>query len=167
MANQEFTLSQEFLNQIFEYRDGELYWKIKPSNSVKIGNKAGCLDTSNGYYVVRIKGKMHGLHRIVFAMHYDVFPKMIDHIDGNPKNNKIENLRKADDKQNQWNQKLHSRNTSGFKNVFFRKDKKKWACRLQVNGKTISRGAFNTPEEASVYAEQLRIQFHGEFARNL
>ena len=157
-------LTKELLNEYFEYRDGELFWK-KKGKGIQTGNVAGCLDT-NGYYKVRIHGKMHGIHRVIFAMHYGYFPKNADHIDGNPANNKIENLREATTAQNAWNTTNHSRNTSGYKNVLFRKDRKKWACRFRVNGKDIMRGYFDTPEEANSYAEILRKQFHGEYAKS-
>jgi len=164
MANQEFTLSQEFLNKIFEYRDGELYWKVQPSHSVKAGDKAGCFDKYNGYYIVRLAKKMYGLHRIVFAMHHGYFPEMVDHIDRNPANNRIENLRPVNNQQNQWNTNNHASNTSGYKNVMFRKDRNKWVCRIKINGKHIMRGAFDTAEEANIYANELRKQLHGEYA---
>ena len=117
-------LTKEYLHTLFDYKDGELYWKIRPANCIQIGDKAGCLDT-NGYYKIRIHKRMHGTHRIIFAMHHGYFPKQIDHIDRNTKNNKIENLRDASAAQNMWNTLKNPRNTSGYKNVLWRKDKKK------------------------------------------
>jgi HNH endonuclease/AP2 domain len=157
-------LTKELLHEYFEYRDGELFWK-KEGKGIQTSKLAGCVDT-NGYYKVKIQGKMHGLHRVIFAMHYGYFPSNIDHIDGDQSNNRIENLREATTAQNAWNTTSNSRNTSGYKNVLFRKSRGKWTCRFKVNGKHIMRGAFNTPEEASVYAEFLRKKFHGEFARS-
>ena len=155
-------LTQDYLHILFKYKNGELFWKIKPARPVMIGDMAGCQDT-NGYKKVRINGKMHGNHRIIFAMHNGYFPKQIDHIDRNPKNNKIENLRDATHAENQWNTTKNAKNTSGYKNVLWRKDKKKWTCRFKVNGKHIMRGSFNTAEEANVYAEKLRKELHGEY----
>ena len=155
-------LTQKYLHQLFDYKDGTLYWKIRSSHRIHIGDKAGCLDTNN-YYKIRINGKMYGSHRVIYAWHYGYFPKIIDHIDGNPENNKIENLREATHSQNNWNSRKNSRNTSGFKNVRWRKERNKWTCQFQVNKKTISRGAFDTAEEASIFAEKLRKELHGEF----
>ena len=156
-------LTQNYLKSIFDYRDGELYWKIRPANCIQIGDKAGCLDT-NGYYKIRINNRMHGTHRVIFAMHYGYFPRQIDHIDRNTKNNKIENLRDASYAQNQWNTLKNPRNTSGYKNVLWRKERNKWTCQFKINGKTIIRGAFDTAEEANIYAEKLRKELHGQFA---
>jgi len=158
-------ITQELLHNLFTYKDGKLFWKIKPSNSVNIGDVAGCLD-SNNYYRVRISNKMYGLHRIIFAMHYGYFPLIIDHIDGNSKNNLLSNLREATHAENAWNSKLHQKNTSKYKNVIFRKERNKWTCRLRINGKNIMRGAFDTPEEANIYAIKLRKEMHKEFANH-
>ena len=158
-------ITQEYLHSIFNYRDGILYWKIKPSNAVNIGDVAGCLDKNN-YFRVTIFYKLYGVHRIIFFMHNNYLPKIIDHIDGNPKNNNINNLREANNCSNMWNSKLHSRNTSKYKNVIFRKERNKWTCRFKVNGKNIMRGAFNTAEEANLYAINLRNELHGEFANH-
>jgi hypothetical protein len=158
-------LTQDYLQSIFDYKDGELFWKIKPNKPISIGTKAGCLDTNN-YYRVRIKGKMYGLHRIIFLMHYGYLPLIIDHIDGNPKNNVLSNLREATVAENAWNSKLHKKNTSNYKNVIFRKDRNKWTCRIRINGKDIMRGAFNSPEEANDYATNLRNEFHKQFFKS-
>ena len=164
MADQ--ILTQDELHKIYEYKDGYLYWKIKPNARKNIGDVVGCLDKTNLYYKTRYKDKNYLVHRLIFAWHYGYFPPMIDHIDGNKSNNKIQNLRAADNKSNQWNQKLHSKNTSGFKNVIYNKFKKVWVCRFKVNGKHIMRGYFKTPEEANELAIKMRKKMHGEFAKD-
>ena len=164
MADTNSTPSIDLLHELFEYRDGDLYWKVSVSPRAQAGNKAGCFDCSGGYYKTSINGKDYGIHRIVFAIHHGFFPTIIDHIDRNPANNRIENLREATISQNAWNAAKNSRNTSGYKNVLFRKARNKWTCRFKVNEKHIMRGSFNTAEEASVYAEILRQELHGKFA---
>jgi len=156
-------LTQDYLHTLFDYKDGELYWKVRSAHKIHIGDKAGCKD-ANGYYRVRINKKMYGLHRIIFAMHNGFFPKQIDHIDRNIQNNKIENLREVNSAQNMWNVVKNSRNTSGYRNVLFRKDKQKWTCRFRINGKDIMRGSFKTAEEANEYAIKLREELHGQYA---
>jgi hypothetical protein len=159
-------LPQEELHRLFDYKDGNLYWKIKPANRTNIGDVVGCIDKHNLYIRSRYKEKCYLVHRLIFAWHYGYYPKMIDHIDGNRSNNKIENLRAAENSSNQWNQKLHSKNTSGYKNVVYNKFKKVWVCRFKVNGKHIMKGYFKTPEEANELAIKLRKDFHGEFAKD-
>jgi predicted metal-dependent phosphoesterase TrpH len=156
-------LTQDYLHTLFDYKDGELYWKVRLANCIQIGDKAGCLD-ANGYYRIRINKRLYGVHRLIFAMHHGYFPRQIDHIDRNTKNNKIKNLREANSAQNMWNTLKNHRNTSGYKNVIFRKDKQVWACRFKVNGKNIMRGYCKTAEEANELAIQLRKELHGRFS---
>lgn len=158
-------LTQEFLLSLFDYKDGELYWKVKAANCVSIGDKAGCLDKLNNYCKVRIHGKMYLSHRIIFMMHHGYMPKQIDHIDRNRSNNKIENLREADPSQNMANA-VYKAGKSNKKNVLWRKDREKWTVRIKFRGKYIARGAFDTIEEAEQYAIQLRNQLHKEYANH-
>ena len=85
--------SQEELHELFEYKEGNLYWKIKPRNSAKIGDKVGSLD-SKGYVVLKLNNLPYKMHRIIWAYHYDTISSnlQIDHIDGNKENNHISNL---------------------------------------------------------------------------
>jgi len=63
---------------------------------------------------------------LIFLYHHGYLPKFVDHIDGNKKNNRIENLREATKSQNAMNQKVSTRNTSGIKGVMWHKRDKKW-----------------------------------------
>ena len=83
------SITQDYVKQLFEYRDGELYWKVKYSQRVKIGAKAGALD-GDEYFRISINGKRYLNHRLIFLMHHGYLPEYLDHIDGNPSNNKIE-----------------------------------------------------------------------------
>ena len=166
MADQNFTLTQEFLLHIFDYKDGELYWKnkYKPTSSIKIGDKAGFIH--KGYMALRMNKKYYAIHRLIFMMHYGYFPKFIDHKDNNPLNNKIENLREATSQQNNCNQKLSSRNTSGYKNVIWNKNYKKWQVLIRVNGKMKWFGAYFCKDVARFVAETMRYKYHKEFANH-
>ena len=77
-------LPQEELHRLFDYKDGNLYWKIKPANRTNIGDVVGCIDKHNLYIRSRYKEKCYLVHRLIFAWHYGYYPKMIDHIDGFP-----------------------------------------------------------------------------------
>ena len=165
MADQDSTLTQEYLQSIFEYKDGELYWKVKKSNAVNIGDKAGCIDKCSGYVKVRVNSRMIGAHTIIFMMHYGFLPNQIDHIDRDKSNNRIENLRIADPSQNMANA-VFKAGKSNKKNVLWRKDREKWTVRIKFRGRYIARGAFDTVEEAEKYAILLRNQLHKEYANH-
>jgi len=83
----------EHLKEYFEYRDGNLYWKVANSNSVKVGQKVGHISPS-GYGRVNIDCKKYLLHRIIWQLHYGSIPDnlQVDHINSNKLDNRIENL---------------------------------------------------------------------------
>ena len=72
------------------------------------GKEVGWKD-KRGYYHVRIKKQVYKLHRIVFYMYHrrDPRKKVIDHIDGDPSNNQIFNLRAVSHKDNTRNTKTN------------------------------------------------------------
>jgi hypothetical protein len=158
-------ITKEELNNLFDYVDGNLIWKINArSNHVK-GSKAGCIKGS-GYIYIKINNKLYLAHRLIFLMHHGFLPKCIDHIDGNKTNNKIENLREATNQENQYNRKLSKNNKSGIKGISWNKLVKKWQIYLSINGKNISFGFFDDLELAELIINEAREKYHGKFARN-
>jgi hypothetical protein len=137
-----------YLHNAFEYGEGHLYYKISPAWRIKIGQKAGSI--SAGYLAVRIKNKTYKIHRLIFLYHKGYLPKEIDHIDRNPLNNKIENLREATRSENMRNTKLMSTNQSGYRGVCWHTPMQKWRAQISFQGKKIHLGYFNTPKEAYV-----------------
>lgn len=118
--------------------------------------------------VLGIKNRNYQLHRIIWALHYGEIPDgLIDHIDGNPFNNKISNLRIATHSQNQMNRKRQSNNQSGFKGVSVQGGNRKFPYRASImaNGKRVGLGTFKTPEEAHEAYCQAAVKMHGSFAR--
>ena len=98
-------MNKELINKYFEYKNGGLYWKInKPNSKYKAGDKAGCL-YSNGYYVIKFNNKRYLEHHLIYLLFKSEIPKglIIDHIDQNKLNNKIENLRLVDRGINRMN----------------------------------------------------------------
>ena len=73
---------------------------------------------------------------------------LIDHIDGNVRNNKIENLRLVTPQDNQRNTKINSKNISGIIGVFWSRNDCKWYSRITVNGNKIHLGSFYDKTDA-------------------
>jgi hypothetical protein len=156
------------LHEVFEYKDGSLFWKVKPhpmANRIKIGDIADNKKTLN-YRTVFLDQQSYLLHRIVYKMFNGECNGVIDHIDGNPANNRIENLRLATMEQNQRNAKLRKDNTSGIKGVSFDKSKNLWRVRLQINKKCKIFGDFEDLELAQLVAVEARNKYHGSFANH-
>jgi hypothetical protein len=106
------------------------------------------------------------LHQAVWLYHHGYIPEMLDHIDGDTRNNRIENLRECTNGQNQFNSRRKSNNRSGFKGVAYRSGyRQKWEARVTVGGKRHILGRFDTPEEAALaYADGAKALV-GEFFR--
>ena len=166
MAETYFNLSQDYFKTIFDYKDGNLYWKKRMALCLKMGALAGTVKRHTPYKRVQVLRKNLLQHRVIFFMHYGYLPELIDHIDGNSLNNRIENLREATYSQNSINKKLLSNNKSGFKNVCWDKGYKKWAVFLRLNRKNVNIGRFDDVELAGLVAEEARDKYHKDFARH-
>mgnify|MGYP000574837211 CR=1 FL=1 len=159
-------LTVDLLNELFTYdkETGKLYWKAA-RRGVTVGKEAGH-DNGKGYLRVRINRKLYVVHRIIFLMHKGYYPALLDHIDGNTHNNKIENLRPASKSQNQHNSKTYKNNTTGYKGVSYNKQSKKFSATIALNYKPIWLGYHNTPEEADAVVRAAREELHGNFANH-
>lgn len=156
-------INQQMALNLFKYENGQLFWKVKKAIQINIGDIVGSFDFKKGYFRVGINNKDYYIHRIIFLMHYGILPECVDHIDGNPKNNNIENLRQATKAQNQYNSKTLKNNTSGFKNIYFDKRRNKWNVKFNINYKQKMFGSFINIEDAKNHAIIIRKQLHGEF----
>ena len=87
------------------------------NNKVKSGDIAGSLNKTNKYYQIRLNYKNYLVHRLIFLYHHNYLPKVIDHIDRNKLNNKIENLREVTHSQNLMNCKSYKNSSSKYKGV--------------------------------------------------
>jgi hypothetical protein len=159
------TITQEQLKEMFTYKDGKLFWKVKKAWKTKIGEEAGSLN-ERGYCNISIDHKKYKAHRLIFLMHHGYLPEYIDHIDGNPGNNRLENLRECTTAQNQWNQKVSSKSTSGIKGVVWHKRVNQWQARVCVSGVRHYLGYFRSPELAERAVKDFREQQHGDFVNH-
>jgi hypothetical protein len=158
------TLAKRF-NEVFEYRDGQLYWKINTNKSKNLIGKLAGGPKKRAYGLVTIDSKSFLIHRVIFCMFHGYLPKQVDHIDGNPQNHRIENLRAATSSTNNMNRGAQVNNRSGIKNVCWNKTHKRWSVQIQKNKKRVYTGMFDDLELAELVAHMAREKYHGEFAR--
>lgn len=89
----------------------------------------------------------------------------IDHINHDMLNNRRSNLRVTTKSENMMNRPQRNRNNkSGYRNVFWNKDAKKWDVWLCKNYQRIHVGMFDDVDEAGIAAEEARNKHYGEFA---
>lgn len=154
-------ITQERLKELFSYNDGQFV--CNKTGKVKRGTP---ITNHHRYHRLSIGGKAYSLHRLIYIYHHGAAPKIIDHIDNDRSNNRIENLREATQQQNCLNRVRHSNNTSGHKNVRWDKKCKKWVVEMTVNAKRKFFGWFEDLELAALVAEEARDKYHGTFARS-
>ena len=120
---------------------GVFTWKITKGGA-REGHPAGSV-AQNGYVYIGFKGVKFLAHRLAWFMHYKVPPsKHIDHIDRNPLNNKIENLRDVDRSINMLN--------TDAKGYEVDSNTDKVYARIMVGGERRHLGTFNCTTAAHV-----------------
>tara|TARA_R110001632_G_scaffold176038_1_gene295733 strand:- start:67 stop:618 length:552 start_codon:yes stop_codon:yes gene_type:complete len=166
--NEEFLPYYERAKEILNYNPetGIFTWEEYRSNTAKKGSVAG--SSHNGGYMkitITIKGRQRKLlaHRLAWFIYCGELPNIIDHLDRDPLNNKITNLRLCTQQQNQFNTSKRVDNTSGFKGVDWYKRDKKWRARIKQNGKRITLGCFDCPKKASEVYENKAKELFGAF----
>lgn len=163
MAIETLNIAAGLVKELFEYRDGALYWLTKS----RWGKRAGTVNGS-GRRQVCIAGTLYMEHRIIFLWHHGYLPSEVDHADGNPLNNRIENLRPATHSQNNMNTGVRKDNTSGEKGVSWVPSRQQYAVYCFKDGKKL----YGSPAYTSDYAvavqsvRQLREEHHGMFVKH-
>lgn len=114
---------------------------------VKAGQILG-RKNDNGYLLISLLGKEHRAHRLAWMYVYGYMPSLqIDHINGLRSDNRIENLRLANQSLNSQNLRAaRSDNRTGLLGVV--PNKKRWSAQICVSGITFHLGTFDTPEIA-------------------
>lgn len=150
-------LSYDSATGVFRWVDSD-----RPDRNGKV---AGFVrGTRTKYLYICIGQRKYRVHRLAWFIHYGEWPRMIDHINGDPMDNRIDNLRSVTNAQNQQNSKLPRNNTSGFKGVTLSKIDWKWHAKINVDSKKIFIGRFDDPLHAAHAYNKAAIQYHGEFA---
>jgi hypothetical protein len=90
-------------------------------------------------------------------------PRIVDHINGNARDNRRVNLRVCTPPENARNTRMRSDNTSGFKGVA-EIGPNRWSASIHSCGKTHYLGVFDSPEKAYRAYCEAAVRFFGEFA---
>ena len=128
-------------------------------------------DNGKGYLRVSLCKNSKVFNRmfhVIFANAFIENPhnkRCVDHIDGNTKNNCIENLRFATHSENLMNKRGHKNTSSVYKGVSFDKNSGKWVVRIKVDGVYKNMGLFEIEKEAAEVYNAAALKFYKEFAK--
>jgi len=173
---------------IYNPETGDLIWKERPLehfvdarswkrwNTIFKGKVAGYKAHQKGRPLcihINLNHHQKIAHRIIWEMHHGALsPDIdIDHRDGNPWNNKPDNLRTATPQQNRWNTIKGKKSASGIVGIYWEKRRSRWVARLSKGRVTFWRKHFKDKSEAiaAYHAKcvELRGEYHGAVSRNM
>ena len=104
------------------------------------------------------------MHRAIIGEENISKGEVIDHVNGNPLDNRRENLRICKRGLNMKNCKKYKNNKTGFIGVFYYKRLGKWTASIQSDGERHHLGTFDNPEDAAISYDEAAKKIHGEFA---
>ncbi len=159
-------ITQSELKEVLNYDSdtGIFTWKQKTSNRIKVGGIAGNLH-NGGYIELKVKNNRVLAHRLAWLYEHGELPILIDHINGDRKDNRICNLRKATYQSNAYNSKLRKDNKSGVRCVSWDKKNQSWEVRIKLDGKLRHFGNYLDLNLAKKVADKIRNLEHKEFYR--
>lgn len=151
----------ELLRELFNYdpETGKLTWRISRTHKTYPGMAAGNKEKS-GRTRVRVGYRQVFVHRIAWALYHGVWPEqIIDHINGDPSDNRICNLRDVSRQVNQQNfRKPNKNNKTGFLGVSAVQGH--FYAKVHTSGVNYFIGSFKTPEQASEAYLEAKRQLH-------
>lgn len=159
-------LTVERAREVLSYdpETGKLTWLITLSPRAVKGKEAGHRMKRGSAVQLRIDKRLYSAHRVIWLMVYGVWPTEVDHIDNDPLNNRLSNLRAATHAQNLKNMSMHRDNAQGVKGVYRNKHASGYFSQIMVDGKQHYLGRFKTKEQASAAYNAAAKRLHGEFA---
>lgn len=171
--------SQNILLQLLRYepKTGKLYWRKRPVswfedgkqtatwnaniwNGKNAGNEAFVNRLTHGHRYASIGKRKFLAHRVIWKMVHDEDANDIDHINGDPSDNRLENLRNVPHIDNGRNMKRRKNNTSGHNGISWSKQHKKWCASIHIEYRKKHVGLFDNIEDA-VAARKAAEAKHG------
>ena len=145
-------LTQAFVQEALAYdpETGVFTWRASKRGSVKAGDRAGCV-RADGYIRIKVGQRAAWAHRLAWLYVYGAWPDhQIDHINGNPSDNRIANLRDVVPSVNMQNERRGRRRKNGgsLLGAHWSKVWRRWKSSINAGGKSQHLGWFDTEQQA-------------------
>jgi hypothetical protein len=155
-------ITQERLKQLLHYNpDTGKFTRLTKWGSQQIGDEPGC-KSKFGYRYIGVDGKGYTAYRLAWLYQYGDFPSGdIDHINRDPTDDRISNLRSVSHSTNLHNS-THRNSASRIKGVYQTKENN-WQSNIMVQGVKYQLGTYQTIEEATIvrkFAESILLSDH-------
>ena len=160
MTGDEIDLVRQVLR--YEASTGKMYWTSTVCRNRPAGTEAGHLHLK-GHIVIQVNKKRYMAHRLAWLLHHGKEPSGdVDHINGNPADNRIENLRDVTKQINQQNRRSAQKNNqSGLLGASLHKKTGRWAAQIKLpSGTNRYLGLFDTAEQAHHAYLSAKRQIH-------
>lgn len=174
MAPYRTTLTADFVRSALDYDPltGEFRWKhrheMPPKWNTKWAGKCAGFTSSEGYLHITLTlphdRSAYSAGRLAWLITHGTWPPhQIDHINGVRSDNRLTNLRLADNGENNRNRGAQSNNICGHRGIS-RYSFGRWRARIAYNGKQYELGVFSSLEEAITARKKAEAEVHGRFA---
>lgn len=137
-------------------------------NTQYAGQPALTSTATNGYRKGQLWGQTLLAHRVAWALYHGEWPNgLIDHINGDKADNRIENLRVVTHDGNAKNNRISRRNTTGHIGIYWEPQRNKWRADITSDKKTVCLGRFDAKEDAIAArkAAEPKFGFHPNHGR--
>lgn len=118
-----------------------------------------CIADVRGYVTTNRKKNMVS-HMLIGAGKEDI----VDHINGNPFDNRRSNLRIATPTQNHWNYRLSSRNSTGYKGIYRDNKTNGFHARICEHGRRHYLGLYQSAKAAALAYDSAARMYFGDYA---
>lgn len=159
-TNEALTVDALLSMMSFDAASGVFIWLCNRHNSIRSGAEAG-YSLRSGRVFIRINGTRYARAHLAWLATHGTLPRFeIDHMDGDPSNDRPSNLRDVSHKANLENRRRPNSRVGGrssaYLGVSWKKDKQKWVANISSNRKALHLGYFDT--EHAAHAAYLRAK---------
>lgn len=150
-------VNQDVLQKLYNYDPltGRVTYKFR-SQYTNVGDRAETLH-SGGYYVIKIAGKQHLAHRLIYLYMTGTSLNMLDHVNHVRTDNRWENLRAANATVNQRNTSVSKNSTTKILGVS--RHRKGYRAYIWVDGRQKHLGCYASLEEAKSVREAANVKY--------